>query len=111
MMLFNMPNKIKKKKLSFVQERKPFERERKHQHLYNSWKWKKRRKLFLEKNPLCVHCASLGLITSGKVVDHIVRYKEGDDFFEESNWQVLCEMHHNKKSAKESRGMGSKHYG
>lgn len=101
-----MPIGPKSKKLSFVKEREAFQRERKHQHLYNSWKWKKLRKSFITKYPLCVQCKSHGLVTAGTVVDHVVRYKEGDDFFNQNNWQTLCATHHNQKSAAESRGVG-----
>lgn len=107
-----MPFKPKKKKLSFVKERKPFEREVNNFKLYNSHKWRKLRKMFLEKFPLCVACKKNGSIVKATVVDHIKRYVKGDDFYDENNWQPLCESCHNKKSGSEGgrrRGTGLKH--
>jgi len=104
-----MPNKAQTKRLPWVKERAAFEREQNNAHLYNSYKWRKQRRIYLNVNPLCVHCLELGIKTAATVVDHVVRYKEGDDFFDQNNWQPLCERHHNVKSSNESRGMGSKH--
>ncbi len=65
------------------------------------YKWKKFRKEYLKKNPLCVMCLSKGKITQSKVIDHIISHK-GDKglFWDESNMQALCVRCHNKKTGK-----------
>lgn len=103
------PVKPVNKKLSFVPKREPFKRNTDNYKLYNTHKWRKLRRIFLNANPLCVACKSKGFKKPATVVDHVVRYKEGDDFYDESNWQPMCAKHHNEKSAAESRGMGHKH--
>ncbi|MFT5760915.1 MAG: 5-methylcytosine-specific restriction protein A [Polaribacter sp.] len=90
-------------KRSWVQERKPFERENSNTEFYNSWPWRKLRKRFLAANPLCVDCEAKDMITKSTVADHIVRINAGGEPLNEKNLQALCEHHHNKKSAFESR--------
>jgi 5-methylcytosine-specific restriction endonuclease McrA len=103
-----MPSKPNKIKRSWVQERKPFEREESNSAFYNSWTWRKLRKKFIEKNPLCVHCAFEDITTKATVVDHIQPIRLGGEPLKEFNLQSLCEMHHNRKSSSEARkgGMG-----
>lgn len=68
-------------------------------------RWRKARKRFLSLNPLCVHCKAEGVIVPATVVDHIVPHKGDKElFWDESNWQALCEHHHNAKTAKEDMG-------
>jgi HNH endonuclease. len=57
------------------------------------WAWQKARRRFLMEHPLCVMC--LPHLTAASVVDHIVPHK-GDStlFWDESNWQPLCKLHH-----------------
>jgi 5-methylcytosine-specific restriction endonuclease McrA len=97
------PNKIKR---SWVVERKPFERENNNDAFYNSWAWRKVRKSFLSKNPLCKHCDEKGITEVATVVDHILPINRGGDKLNEDNFQSLCESCHNKKSSSESRGYG-----
>jgi len=104
-----MPIRPTNKKLSWKPEQQQFDRVRKHQHLYNSWKWKKIRKLFLQKNPKCVKCLEFGIQSAATVVDHVIPYKEGDNFFDTNNYQSMCKKHHDSKSATERGGMGLKH--
>ena len=62
-------------------------------------RWRKARKLFLERNPLCVECRKEGRLTPATVVDHIIPHR-GDRklFWDESNWQPLCKEHHDRKT-------------
>ena len=55
-------------------------------------------------NPFCVKCYEEGHITMATVVDHIVPHR-GDQklFWDRSNWQPLCEHHHNVKTMTEDR--------
>jgi len=68
---------------------------------YNS-RWQKARRKFLTENPLCAECMKEGRYTKATVVDHIVPHR-GDQtlFWEQSNWQPLCEKHHNLKTGNE----------
>lgn len=56
-------------------------------------KWREARELFLKKHPLCAECSKHGRITAARVVDHIVPHR-GDPvlFWDESNWQPLCDF-------------------
>ena len=55
-------------------------------------------------NPFCVKCYEEGHITMATVVDHIKPHR-GDQklFWDRSNWQPLCEHHHNVKTMTEDR--------
>lgn len=71
-------------------------------------RWRRARKRFLAENPLCVECLKEGRLTPATRVDHIVPHK-GDLklFWDETNWQPLCESCHNKKTAREDGGFGN----
>ena len=62
-------------------------------------KWRRARKLFLQRHPLCANCLSQGIVTPATVVDHIVPHR-GDRalFWEENNWQPLCKNCHDQKT-------------
>ena len=51
----------------------------------------------------CAECMKQGNLTPATVVDHIIPHR-GDMklFWDESNWQALCESCHNQKTG---RGM------
>lgn len=78
-----------------------------HQRGYDA-EWKKHRDKFLLENPLCVDCRKKGYVMPATVVDHIVPHKGDKDlFWDKTNWQPLCETHHNIKTASEDRGAWS----
>lgn len=99
------PKKIQR---SYLPERKAFERVNDNSEFYNSWPWRKAAKRYKDKNPICVECEREGIVTPVKVVDHIIPINKGGDKLNESNFQSLCEVCHNKKSAKEKGGYGVK---
>lgn len=72
------------------------------------YRWQKTRRIFLHRNPLCVECRRLGYYVPATEVDHIKPHK-GDKklFWDEKNWQGLCESHHSAKTARENRGFGN----
>lgn len=75
-----------------------------HQRGYDA-EWKKHRDQFLSEHPLCVECRRKGYVMPATVVDHIIPHKGDKDlFWNKSNWQPLCETHHNIKTASEDRG-------
>ena len=71
-------------------------------------RWQKARKAFLAHHPLCVVCAAEEHTAMATVVDHIIPHK-GDPhlFWDQSNWQSLCEYHHNSKTATEDGAFGN----
>lgn len=70
-------------------------------------RWRKARKRYLARYPICVECKKIGMLGVATVVDHILPHK-GDPilFWDQTNWQSLCEHHHNKKTANEDGGFG-----
>ncbi len=71
-------------------------------------KWQKARAGYLKQNPLCVECGAEGVSMQAAVVDHIDPHK-GDmkKFWNRSNWQSLCNYHHNVKTVKQDGGFGN----
>lgn len=78
-----------------------------HKRGYDS-RWRKARKIFLSEHPLCVECEKQGKYTEATVVDHIIPHK-GDKtlFWDEKNWQPLCERCHDRKTVLEDGGFGN----
>ena len=72
-------------------------------------RWRRTRIGFLKKHPLCAECEKRGRTTLATVVDHIIPHK-GDKvlFWDRSNWQPLCKQCHDRKTAKEDGGFGSR---
>ena len=72
----------------------------KHQSLYSA-SWRKARRYYLRRNPLCVQCQKQGRTTAASVVDHVIRH-DGDLslFWDRDNWQALCFACHCVKTAR-----------
>lgn len=65
-------------------------------------RWQRARKQFLNLHPLCIQCGKTGRVTEATRVDHVVPHKGNQSlFWDQGNWQPMCESHHNAKSAKE----------
>ena len=64
-------------------------------------KWAKARRMYLSASPLCVECEVNGRLVPATVVDHIVPHR-GDRglFWDVTNWQALCAMHHSQKTGR-----------
>lgn len=62
-------------------------------------RWRRLRKRFLDRHPLCQDCHAHGWLVGATDVDHIVPKRRGgtDD---ESNLQALCHRCHSRKTAK-----------
>jgi 5-methylcytosine-specific restriction protein A len=70
------------------------------------YRWEVCRKLFLQRNPLCRICESMGFDVPATVIDHIQAHR-GDPrlFWDEDNWQALCApCHDTRKQADDLRG-------
>lgn len=71
-------------------------------------RWRKARKQFLSNHPLCIKCEEEGRVVAAVIVDHITPAKGSPIlFWDETNWQPLCEYHHNLKTAKEDGAFGN----
>lgn len=89
--------------------------------VYNNTPWRKARKTFLAKHPLCSMCRKQGRVVSATVVDHIIPHKLEQAilskeplkikqaqklFWDSSNWQALCATHHSStKQRIENKGV------
>ena len=75
--------------------------------LYNRQRWRRRRRAFLQTNPLCQMCQEIGRTKLAVLVDHIVPHK-GDEalFWDEDNWQGLCTTDHSAAKQAEEKGGG-----
>ena len=69
---------------------------------YHTPAWRKVRKAYITRHPLCAECERNGVIKQGKVVDHITPIRLGGAQFNWSNLQTLCEKCHNAKSGREA---------
>ena len=65
---------------------------------YNA-EWRRARKAFLQKHPLCAECGKAGKLTPATVVDHIIPHRGNKRlFWDEHNWQPLCKDCHDRKT-------------
>ena len=72
-------------------------------------RWRKCRKMFLRESPLCKRCLESDMTTIANVVDHIIPHKGNYDlFWDEDNWQSLCESCHSTKTATEDGAFGNR---
>ena len=92
------------------QAQKVYDNERgsKHERGYTS-KWSRYSVAYRKEHPLCVMCEKQGKLTLAQCVDHIEPVSGPDDplFWDESNHQGLCLIHHSIKTASEDGGYGN----
>jgi len=72
------------------------------QRFYNSTEWRRIRRNYITRFPLCVQCQNEGRVKSAEVVDHKIPINKGGDLLNENNFQSLCHVCHNKKSGREA---------
>lgn len=74
-----------------------------------TYRWSKVSKQYRVNHPLCVMCEAKGKLTPSQCVDHIVAVEDKDDlnFWNEDNWQALCNECHSRKTAKEDGALGN----
>ena len=64
--------------------------------------------MYLNEHPLCVECAAYGGDVAATRVDHKRPHKGNYElFWDEGNWQSMCENCHNRKTAAEDGGFGN----
>jgi len=84
-----------------LKQRQPRAKEYRGSREYDKSRWKKARIAYLKQNPLCVECANAGTVEAANVVDHIIPHRNDMGiFWDVSNWQSLCTMHHNQKTGR-----------
>lgn len=77
--------------------------------LYNIRRWKRLRLQYLDTHPMCCMCGAAGVYRMATVVDHIAPHKGCDKlFWDQNNWQPLCERCHNIKTVAQDGGFGRK---
>lgn len=66
---------------------------------YYTAAWRRLRKYVLDRDPLCVMCKVIGVVTVATEVDHIIPHR-GDRalFWDPENVQGLCDTHHSEKT-------------
>ena len=76
--------------------------------LYDDPRWRKRRKGYLQRNPLCALCLEMDRLTPATIVDHVEPHR-GDPvkFWDERNWQSACKPCHDgaKQQLEKSGGL------
>jgi len=78
---------------------------------YQSRKWRKARKSYIDRNPLCELCGQFGITSPGEIVDHIVSRKVSQQLeMEELNLQTLCNSCHFQKTAQTRNLNNLAHY-
>ena len=66
--------------------------------------WRKARRAYLGRHPLCVRCKAAGRTVTASEVDHIVPHRgEGKLFWDPTNWQPLCKSCHSCHKQREER--------
>lgn len=76
-----------------------------HSHLYNLAAWKRKRRMQLSNNPMCVMCLALGRFTPATVADHVIPHQGNRESFLDGQLQSLCKQHHDgAKQAEEKSG-------
>jgi 5-methylcytosine-specific restriction protein A len=68
------------------------------------FRWRRARRSYLARHPLCVVCLVQGRVVPATIVDHAVPHR-GDPklFWDEANWAALCKPCHDAKTAREGR--------
>ena len=69
------------------------------------YRWRKRRKSYLQENPLCVACLAKNTPVEATDIDHIKAHRgdlSAEAFWDEKNWQPLCHRCHARKTQNES---------
>lgn len=65
--------------------------------------WDKQAKNYLRRNPLCRICNRVKITKQAKQVDHIIPHKgDASLFWDQDNWQGLCDRCHLRKTKREA---------
>ncbi len=74
--------------------------------IYHSVRWRKLRRAFMSKHPLCVRCLHYGLVVTATDLDHVIAVAANKSLqWNTSNMQPLCKSCHSHKTTKEQAGV------
>jgi 5-methylcytosine-specific restriction protein A len=105
----NSPKKINRKYRPSFQDHKG--RSRDNSGFYNSYKWRKFRKGFLNRNPLCtLYCQDEGIVSAATVVDHKEQSGPGAQGWDlndlkDEYYNAACKACHDKRSGRQRHGI------
>lgn len=71
--------------------------------LYHSARWTKVSRAWRAAHPLCEECRRNGVLKAGEVTDHIIPFPVCKDFFDDKNFQTLCQDCNNKKGQRDKK--------
>ena len=92
----------KKRKISYVPERKQQTRTEKNYGFYNSKLWRNTSRLYRMDKPLCEVAEFFGEVLEANVLDHLIPINEGGAKLDERNLMAMSHKYHNKKSGMEA---------
>lgn len=72
-------------------------------HLYNTKRWKHKRREQLERQPLCAFCMSMGKIVRASVADHVIAHKGDESLFFDGETQSLCKHCHDRHKQRQEK--------
>ena len=79
---------------------------------YNSWytnrRWRRRRRLQLQAEPLCQECKKAGRVEVALVADHVESHRGNWTAFMTGALQSLCKRHHDEKSERERNALAGR---
>lgn len=71
--------------------------------LYHSTRWTKVSRAWRAAHPLCAECQRNGILKAGEVTDHVIPFPVCKDFFDEKNFQTLCQDCNNAKGQRDKK--------
>lgn len=92
----------KQKQRAYQPKKKKFQRKADNSKFYNGSRWRKKRKLYINRHPFCEVCQLQNKVSEGKFLDHVIRIESGGAEYDDENLMIMCERHHNIKSGKEA---------
>ncbi|MEM6320638.1 MAG: HNH endonuclease signature motif containing protein [Bacteroidota bacterium] len=92
----------KQKKRAYQPPKRKFQRRHDDSKFYATPRWRKTRKVYLNRHPFCQICLWQNKVSEAKALDHLIRVQSGGAKFDIRNLMGMCERHHNIKSGKET---------
>lgn len=78
---------------------------------YSRRAWRDRREQQLASRPLCRFCEQQGIVTEGRVVDHIEPHRGDAELFWHGDLQTLCKLCHDGVKQRLERGQTVQTFG